>query len=243
MYHLLRKQNTLALGLIFLAMGSFAQIKTRKPLYREERDLKPYYFGLSLGGAQTGLHPSKSMYFLENDSILVAEPGKAPGYSVRLMGTLKLTNRFEFRINPGLILGVDRSFKYVLGSRELFEPEVNERVIQSNIATFPFHVKLNSDRIGNFRVYSLAGFKYDIDLASNARVKNVEDIVTLKPTDFGAEVGIGFNFFLPFVTVSPELKFSNGFSNLHNRDVNNKYSAVLDKVSSRMILFTIHLEE
>jgi len=243
MYHLLRKQNILALGLLFLVFDCFAQIKTRKPLYREERDLKPYYFGLSLGGAQTGLHPSKSMYFLENDSILVAEPGKAPGYSVRLLGTLKLTNRFEFRINPGLILGVDRSFKYILGSRELFEPEVEQRVIQSNIATFPFHVKLNSDRIGNFRVYSLAGFKYDIDLASNAKVKNLETLVALKPGDFGAEVGIGFNFFLPFVTVSPEIKFSNGFSNLHNRDVNNKYSAVLDKVSSRMILFTIHLEE
>ena len=243
MHHLLRKQNILALGFLLLAFHCFAQIKTRKPLYREERDLKPYYFGLSLGGAQTGLHPSKSMYFLENDSILVAEPGKAPRYSVRLHGTLKLTNRFEFRLNPGLILGEDRSFKYVLGSRQLFEPLVNERVIQSNIVTFPFHVKLNSDRIGNFRVYSLAGLKYDIDLASNAKVKNVDDLVTLKSTDFGAEVGIGFNFFLPFVTVSPEIKFSNGFSNLHNRDVNNKYSAVLDKVSSRMILFTIHLEE
>ncbi|MCU0388299.1 MAG: PorT family protein [Chitinophagaceae bacterium] len=243
MYHLLRKQNIiLGVLLLFIHVG-FAQIKTRKPLYREERDLKPYYFGLTLGGAQTGLHPSKSMYFIDNDSILVAEPGRAPGYSVRLLATMKLSNRFEFRFNPGLILGVDRSFTYTLGSRFAFENQVEERIIQSNIVTFPFHFKLNSDRIGNFRAYVLAGVKYDIDLASNARIKNTVDIVTLKPNDFGPEVGIGFNFFLPFVTVSPEIKFSNGFSNLHNRDPNNKYSAVLDRVTSRMILFSIHLEE
>jgi hypothetical protein len=214
-----------------------------KQLYREERDLKPYYFGLTLGGAQTGLHPSKNMYFLENDSILVAEPGKAPGYSVRLLATMKLTNRFELRVNPGLILGVDRSFSYILGSRFPFENPIEKRIIQSNIATFPLHVKLNSDRIGNLRVYSLAGIKYDIDLASNANTRNATQLVTLKSSDFGAEIGMGFNFFLPFVTVSPEIKFSNGFTNLHNRDPNNKYSAALDRVTSRMILFSIHLEE
>ncbi len=212
-------------------------------MYREERDLKPYYFGLTLGGAQTGLQPSKNMYFLGNDSILVTQPGNAPGYSVRLLGTLKLTNRFELRFNPGLILGVDRTMYYTLGSKQPYEEVKAGRVIQSNIATFPLHVKLNSDRIHNFRVYALAGLKYDIDLASNAKIKNTDEIVTLKPYDFGPEVGIGFNFFLPFVTVSPEIKFSNGMSNLHNRQPENKYSAALDRITSRMVLFSIHLEE
>ena len=244
MYHLLRKQIIIPGVLILVFQIGFAQkVKTRKTLYREERDLKPYYFGLTLGGAQTGLHPSKSMYFIQNDSILSAEPGRAPGYSVRLLGTLKLSNRFEFRFNPGLILGVDRSFSYTLGSRFPFENAVEERIIQSNIATFPLHFKLNSDRIGNFKAYMLAGIKYDIDLASNARIKNAVDIVALKAMDFGPEVGIGFNFFLPFVTVSPEIKFSNGITNLHSRNPNNKYSAVFDRITSRMIQFSIHLEE
>ncbi len=242
MYHLQRKQIILSVVFISFCLSGYSQIG-RKERYREERDLKPFYFGLSLGGAQTGLHPNKSTYFLENDSILVAEPGNGPGYSLRLMATAKLTNRFEFRFNPGLILGVDRSFKYTLGSRFLFEEETEQRIIQSNIATLPFHFKLNSDRIGNFRVYALAGLKYDIDLASNARNKNNDDLVKLKAGDFGGELGIGFNFFLPFVTVSPEIKFSNGFTNLHARSETNKYSSVLDKLTSRMIQFTIHLEE
>jgi hypothetical protein len=159
------------------------------------------------------------------------------------MATARLSKRFEIRANPGLVLGLERSFTYTLGSKQLYEEEVVTQKIQSNIATFPFHIKFNSDRISNFKVYMLAGIKYDIDLASNANAKNAEDMVKLKSNDFGAEFGIGFNFYLPFVTVSPELKFSNGFSNIHARDPDLKYSSVFDQLKSRMLFFTIHLEQ
>ncbi|MBD0287229.1 MAG: PorT family protein, partial [Flavisolibacter sp.] len=35
---------------------------------------------------------------------------------------------------------------------------------------------------------------------------------------------------------------SNGLSNLHSRDEQLKYSNVLDRIQSRMIIFSIHLE-
>ncbi|MCU0395805.1 MAG: PorT family protein [Chitinophagaceae bacterium] len=214
-----------------------------KTLYRTERDAVPYYFGLSLGYASATLHPSKHPYFLQYDSVLVAEPLSSPGYSLRLMATARLNKRWEIRTNPGLVLGIERTIQYTLGKRQLFEDEKIEQKIQSNIATFPFHVKFNSDRIDNFKVYMLAGVKYDIDLASNAQSRNAEDMVKLKASDFGAELGIGFNFFLPFVTVSPEIKFSNGFGNIHARDPSLKYSSVFDRLQSRMVFFTLHLEQ
>ncbi|MES2646100.1 MAG: porin family protein [Bacteroidota bacterium] len=241
MHHLLRLQIT---GLVLLTscFGSFGQFKYKEQ-HRLERDNKAIYFGMSLGAASSHLHPSKSPEFLKNDSILLVEPGKSTGYSVRLMATARINKRFEFRINPGLILGIDRSFTYNLGKRELYEDSVVTKIIQSNIATFPFQIKFNSDRINNFKVYMMAGVKYDIDLASNSGSRNAENLIKLKKADMGAEIGIGFNFFLRFVTVTPEIRFSNGFSNLHDRDPNLKYSNVLDKLNSRMILFSIHLEE
>jgi hypothetical protein len=239
MHHLLRIQIILVL-VFCISLTAFSQYREQ---YRLERDNKPFYFGMTLGAATSYLHPSKSPEFLQNDSVLLAEPGKSTGYSVRLLATARLNHRFEFRINPGLILGIDRSFKYVLGKRELYEDSVVTKIIQSNIATFPFQIKFNSDRINNFKVYMVGGIKYDIDLASNSGNRNAENLIKLKKTDFGAELGIGFNFFLKFVTVSPEVRFSNGFSNLHDRDPNLKYSNVLDKLNSRMILFSIHLEE
>lgn len=239
MHHLLRIQIIFSI-IFFISTSSFSQYKEQ---YRLDRDNKPFYFGMTLGAARSYLHPSKSPEFLHNDSILLAEPGLSNGYSVRLLATARLSNRFEFRINPGLILGIDRSFKYHLGKRQLYEDSVVTKIIQSNLATFPFQFKFNSDRINNFKVYMLAGVKYDIDLASNSGNRNAEDLIKLKKSDFGAEIGIGFNFFLRFVTVTPEIRFSNGFSNLHDRDPNLKYSNVLDKLNSRMILFSLHLEE
>ena len=113
----------------------------------------------------------------------------------------------------------------------------------SNIVSFPFQMKFNSDRIGNFRTYLLGGIKYDIDLASNSTARNAEDLIKLARYDFGIEAGVGFNFYLPFVTISPEIKISNGLSNLHQVDPALKFSNVLDKIQSRMIVFSIHFED
>jgi hypothetical protein len=214
-----------------------------KVLYREDRDNAPFYFGLSLGYASATFQPSKHPTFLQNDSILVAEPVRSPGYSLRLMATARLNKRWEIRTNPGLVLGIERQFDYTLGSRQAYEEEKTVQKIQSNIATIPFHIKFNSDRIDNFKVYMLAGVKYDIDLSSNANSRNADDMVKLNRSYFGAEFGIGFNFFLPFVTVSPEIKFSNGLGDIHARDADLKYSSVFDKLQSRMVFFTLHLEQ
>lgn len=240
MYHLLRKSGIL---IILLWSAGLAQAQFMKTLYRVERENDPFYFGLSLGYASSYLHPSKHPYFLSNDSVLTAEPNRSPGYSLRLLATARLSRRLEMRVNPGLVLGLERSFTYTLGVKQLFEESITTKTIQSNIATLPVHLKFNSDRIGNFKVYMLGGVKYDIDLASNAASRNAEDLVKLRRSDLGAELGIGFNFYLPFVTVSPELKFSNGFSNLHARDASLKYSAVFDQLKSRMFFITIHLEQ
>jgi hypothetical protein len=89
----------------------------------------------------------------------------------------------------------------------------------------------------------LAGCKFDMDLASNSSARNAEDMVKLKKNDFALDIGFGFNFYLPFVTVSPEIKYSYGLTNLHSRDASLKYSSIMDKLQSRMITFSLHLED
>jgi hypothetical protein len=78
---------------------------------------------------------------------------------------------------------------------------------------------------------------------ANAGSRNAEDLVKLEKNDFGLETGLGFNFYLKFVTLSPELKFSYGLANLHNRDRNLKFSSVFDKLQSRMITVSLNLEQ
>jgi hypothetical protein len=111
------------------------------------------------------------------------------------------------------------------------------------LVSIPLQLKFNSDRIDNFRTYLLAGVKFDTDLSSNSSARNVDDLIKLKRYDFGFELGMGFNFYLPFVTISPEIKISNGLTNIHQLDPNLKYSNTIDQILSRMIVFSIHFED
>lgn len=206
-----------------------------------DHDSKPYYFGITIGvnlaRFQTDLHPR----FLDYDSVFVAEPVNSGGLTLGLSATARLSDRFQLRFNPQLMF-IERNIYYKLKHPDLDGLSEVTKKVESVIMSFPFQVKFQSDRIGNFRVYTLAGFKADIDMASNARAKRAEELVKIQKYDFGPEFGIGFNFFFPSFIFSPEIKISNGIRNIHARDENLRFSNVFDKIQSRMIVFSIHLE-
>lgn len=213
----------------------------RYELNMPDHDDKPYYFGMTLGinlaRFQTYLHPR----FLENDSVYVAEPVNSGGFTLGLSATARLSDRFQLRFNPQLMF-IERNIFYNLKHRDIDGLNEVTKKVESVIVTFPFQLKFQSDRIGNFRVYTLAGFKADIDMASNARAKRAEELIKIQKYDFGPEFGIGFNFFFDSFIFSPEIKISNGLRNIHARDENLRFSSVFDKIQSRMIVFSIHLE-
>lgn len=236
----LQKRITLLTGFLLCIFSAFSQ---PKELNRPGHDDYPYYFGMSISYNHSYLHPSKHPKFLQDDSVLLAEPGSSGGIALGLLGTLQLSPRFHVRVNPQLIIGGAKYFAYTLQYPEAGGSTEEKKTLPSTIVSFPLQLKFNSDRIGNFRTYLLGGVKYDYDLASNSTARNAEDMVKLKKSDFGIEAGVGFNFYFPFVTFSPEIKFANGLTNVHSRDANLKYSNVLDKLQSRMIVFSIILED
>ena len=240
MHYLLRKQVVL---LIIISLFCASQIHAQTEIYRRYHDDLVYYFGLTLGYNTSTLHISKAANFLQSDSIMSAEPGSSGGIAMGLMATARLSDHFQVRANPQLIIGGSKYIAYTLSKSKPGEALFQNQTLPSTLVSFPIQLKFNSDRIGNFRTYLMAGLKYDYDLSSNSAARNVEDIIKLKPNDFGFELGLGFNFYLPFVTVSPEIKISNGFTNLHQKDPSLKYSNVLDQILSRMVVFSIHFED
>ena len=176
-----------------------------------------------------------------DDSIYVAEPTNAGGLSLGLLATARLSDRFQLRFNPQLMF-MERNIFYKLKYPNIDNQTDVVKKVESIIMTFPIQVKFQSDRIGNFRVYTLVGWHADIDMASNARAKRAEDLVKIEKFDYGPEFGMGFNFFFESFIFSPEIKISNGLRNLHARDPKLINSSVFDKIQSRMIVFSIHLE-
>jgi hypothetical protein len=220
---------------------SFFSGNAQRELNMEDHDNKPYYFGIVLSASNNRFHSHLSSRFLVQDSIMVAEPLNSGGFALGLSATARLTHRFEARFTPQLMF-TDRAISYKLRFKDRdFGADVEKRV-ESVIVTFPVHLKFRSDRIGNFRVYMLGGGKLDYDLASNAKARKAEDMIKIGKTDYGVEAGLGFNFYFKSFIFSPEIKFSNGLGDLHSRDEKLKYSSVLDKIQSRMIVFSIHLE-
>ena len=236
--NLLRRQLIVTFFFLVFAVSVKAQIELNRP----DHDNLPYYFGLTFGYSNMNLHTTKDPRFLQYDSVLSVEPGSSGGFSAGLLATFNLNNRFEFRVSPQLIVGGAKYFTYSLKYPNANEMAIEKKILPSTIFTFPLQIKFNSDRINNFRVYMLGGLTADIDLASNSNERNAEDLIKLKKGDYAIEGGVGFNFFMKFVTLSPEIKIHNGLTNIHDRDPNLKFSNVIDQLKSRMIIFSINIE-
>ena len=234
MYHLLRKQIILFFLLVIAAIFSTTLHAQDKEIYRQEHDNMLYYFGITLGYNSTYISPTKSKAFLHQDSISTAIPSSGGGISLGFLGTLKLNEHFQLRINPQLVLGGGKTINYTSPKGVPFSEK-----LPSTLIGLPIHIKFNSDRIDNFRFYTLGGIRYDYDMSSNA---SPDGYIKQKASSFSLETGVGFNFFMPFVTISPEIKFTYGLTNL-NQPTSSIYSQVFDKLQERMISFSIHFED
>jgi hypothetical protein len=216
----------------------------QKELYLPDHDDKKYYLGIALIYNNSRFQVSHHPRFLQYDSVMSVNPVNSGGFGLAGMHTYRLSPRFEVRaIFPQFLFSykdLTYALKYPDGSKE--EQPVMTKRVESILLGLPVHLKFRSDRIGNFRVYMFAGGKIEYDLASNARAKKAEDMIKLKPYDVGVEAGIGFNFYFPVFILSPELKISNGLMNSHSRDESLKFSNVVDRLNSRMIMFSLIFE-
>ncbi len=231
MFHLLRYPLAGALLLLLGALPARAQINM------EEHDRKPYYFGITLAANQSYLRLTHSDIFLHQDSIMVAEPLKTVGFNLGLLANLRLSNRFDLRVNPQLLFANKNLF-----FKENYPKRDTEKKVESIVVSFPLQIKFKSDRINNMRVYTIAGMKVDHDLASNKSSRKAEDLVKINKTTYGYELGAGFEFYFQSFIFTPEFKISSGLNNVHVKDPNLRYSNVIDQLQSRMIVFSIHLQ-
>ena len=225
-----------------LIAGERASAQLRDYMNLPDHDSKKYYIGISFMYPNSHLQVSAHPQFLQSDSILYVNPGNSGGFGVSGMFTFRLAEHFEFRVAFPEFMFANNSISYHVNYPPAGETTLATKQIQSLLLGFPAQVKFLSDRINNFRVYMLGGFNYRYDLASNSSARKAENLVKLVPTDMSIEAGVGFQFYFPVFILSPELKISEGIKNIHSRDPNLQYSNVIDKIKSRMIVFSLIFE-
>jgi hypothetical protein len=107
-------------------------------------------------------------------------------------------------------------------------------------------IKFRTDRINNWAVYGITGARFGIDMASEKDVDNEnltleEQVVKIKKTDFGFELGGGIDFFLEYFKLGIELKLGAGMINIHQNE-SNFFDQPIGGLRSRVWTFSITFE-
>ena len=238
MHHLLRRKiSLLVLPFVFCSTASVAQL--RDVVNQETHDDKPYHFGINLGYNKSHFSFTHHPEFLQRDTIMDVESINNAGINLAWLVNVRMSDHFDLRVHPLDLTFSEKAFLY----RENYAEDSSiEKKVQSITLSFPLQIAFSSDRIGNFKVYTLAGARLDYDLASNAGARKAEDLIKLKRSDVSVELGLGFHIYFPYFVLSPELKLSSGLINLHARDPDLRYSNVIDKINSKMITFSLTVE-
>jgi hypothetical protein len=227
--------------IIFLTiLLSFNRLATSQNLLTA--DSKPIHFGFTLGINAMDYGVSHSLAAIDG-TVYQADVSKfVPGFSVGVIGDLRLGEYFNLRLIPALHLS-QRTLSYVNSNNDL----VKQLDIKSNVLTVPLYVKYSSVRVKNYRPYLIAGGGLAFDLG-----RERESPVLLKQMDYFIDFGVGCTFYFQYFRFSPEIKFAMGFNNLltplserpkdfiSNDD--RKYTDALSKLTSRLFTFVFNFE-
>jgi hypothetical protein len=228
--------------IVITLLLSFSDAKAQERVMNmAEHDNKKYYFGLTFGLNFSTYRIRYSKTFVESDTFKRIQPRFSPGFNLGLMGNLRLSSFVDLRFVPSLSFAgkpVEVVMPSMIGSAD----SSFERTVESIYMHLPLQLKFKSDRIKNFRFYGMAGYKFDIDLAANARSRRTDEFLKVKPIDMGYELGAGFEFYYPNFIFSPEIKLSQGLMNQQFKDSSIPLSNAIESLSTRMIVISIHLE-
>ena len=149
-----------------------------------------------------------------------------------------LLPNLNLRLLPTLHFG-DKQFVFSDG-----EKSVASFSVRSNYLEFPLLLKYSSRRLNNIRPYIIGGPYWTMELG---RKKGLE--IYTKANDYGVQIGLGCDFYLPFFKLCPELRFSFGFPDviMHERpdlldDYKLIYTQSIRQARTRMIMLTFNFE-
>ena len=247
---MIRYISVLAIAIVLLTAAP-AQAQKRGVMNLPNYNNAPYHFGfiLALNQMHFTLKMKEGFQLVTYDSLqspdiyadslhlLYVDTKPTIGFTVGIVGNLKLSKYFDLRLVPSLGFGERYLDYYMLafddGQASLVE--IRKNVTSAHI-DIPFHVRYRSKRVHNFGAYVLAGAKYVLDLAATRSDKKVEDNeaqVKLNKHDIAAEVGVGFEFYNAWFKFGIEVKMSYGLLDLLVRE-GNIYTGGIESLTSKV---------
>jgi hypothetical protein len=176
-------------------------------------------------------------------------PFPTTGFTVGIVGDLRLGEYFNLRFIPSLAFG-RRDLHYdtrIYRNSDLFPDSdtirlVLKQKIQSTFIEFPFLLKYKSKRVNNFRAYVTGGVKFSFDLASQAKKTEENNYEPkLYRTDTYGVLGGGMEFYMNWFKLGMELTMSYGARDMLLRE-GNMYTNSIESLRSKIFMLTFTFE-
>ena len=243
----------LLLTACFGMLGCMAQ-QDRRVQYKPYIDLRPMHFGILVGAHLQDLEfENVGMQTITDDNgivtnqLIVCDADRwSPGFSVGVLGELRLHDNFSLRISPTMHFGAKHLTFIDLQNKDATgKPIKQTQDLKNTYISLPIDIKFAAPRWNNHRPYLMAGINPMINMT-----KGDTDIVRLNRFSTMLEVGLGCDFYLPFFKLIPELKFCFGLNNVLDkdhvdelRDANLKaFAGGVSSAQSKMIVLTFYFE-
>lgn len=237
-WHLFALRSTKITGILVLFLLAGPALKAQFNAYSFDMKYfnKPLHFGILLGYNTSHFKVSQNEKFLYDDTISAVHSTRGPGFTLGIVSNLRLNKNFDIRLLPAMSFS-ERNLTY-----DTWHGEKVSQTIESINLEVPLLIKFKSDPYKDMRMYVIGGGKYAYDLASNAQVRNADDIVKIGRHDLQIELGAGLEIYFPMFILAPEIKISHGVFDIHTLDPNLQYSNIFDKLRTRTIYVTFNFE-
>ncbi len=249
---------------LFALLFSFTPIKVQAQntiLNLQGYNEQPYHFGFILGmnimdfsmkpidnlGQKTWTKDQvPDLTPADSYRVLAVSASSSPGFSVGILGNLRLAKHLDLRFIPNLSFG-SRMLHYNVEASHM-GPIADtiftvDKKVNSTCLIFPLLFKYRSWRKDNYGAYFIGGINYSIDLAAAKKTKDdiASGIIKLATHDVGAEIGAGFDFYNAYFKLGVEAKMIFGLKNLVVDD-NTLYSGSLQELHSKIFMLSFTFE-
>ncbi len=163
------------------------------------------------------------------------------GFNVGLVGVLRLQEYVELRFEPGLYYA-SRTLTYSQFSNE----RDGVREVKATYIDFPLMLKFSSLRTGNVRPYLLGGFSSTLNLSSNSKSKDGNELqkFRVKQLTQNYTLGFGIDLYFEYFKFSPSIRGVFGLKDelIRDTDPNSPWTGNIQSMKTRAVLinFTFH---
>jgi len=206
-----------------------------------EADQRTWHYGFTLGINSYGFAVTPT----DPKSVGAQVSTMTPGFTVGIIGDLRLNNFFNLRFTPNLNF-TERTISY---RDYTTNPSSTwkDLLVQSTIIELPLYLKYRSVWYNRSRPYLIIGGGLDCDLQRSKEVN-----VLLRPYGYFVAFGMGCDIYFDFFRLSPEFKFCLGLNNMltpmSEREAGSftaeqrAYTDVISRLTSKLFVLTFNFE-